>query len=204
MKKILCFGDSNTYGFNPLNGTRYSSDIRWTGILKNNLKGKYKVIEAGCNNRTCFVDNPSGDEQTGYKALPKYLSSDIDILIIALGINDLQKFFNPDFNAIKLGISNFVNIAYGINHNINILLLSPSHLDENILKSYFSLQFDEKSIEKSFKLAEIYSAVASELKCNFINLDSIVKVSEIDGLHYSADSHKTIAKVLQEYFLNLT
>ena len=204
MKKILCFGDSNTYGFNPIDGSRYSSDIRWAGILKNNLRGKYKVVEAGSNNRTCFIDNPDGEEKTGYKALPKYLSDDIDVLIIALGINDIQKFFNPDLFSVKKGIINLVEIARKINPNIKILLLSPSCLDKCLLDGYFSIQFDEESIKKSFKMAEIYNEVAKEFNCDFINLDLYVKVSKIDGLHYSPESHRIIAKLLQDYFLNLT
>ena len=34
MKKILCYGDSNTYGFIPETGARYSEHERWSGILK--------------------------------------------------------------------------------------------------------------------------------------------------------------------------
>ena len=34
MKKILCYGDSNTFGFNPENGKRFDNLTRWSGILK--------------------------------------------------------------------------------------------------------------------------------------------------------------------------
>ena len=51
MKKILCFGDSNVYGFNPQNGSRYKEFERWSSLIKNN---GYEIIEAGCNNRTCL------------------------------------------------------------------------------------------------------------------------------------------------------
>ena len=34
MKSILCYGDSNTYGFNPVNSLRYPTNIRWTGCLQ--------------------------------------------------------------------------------------------------------------------------------------------------------------------------
>ncbi|MBE5917190.1 MAG: arylesterase, partial [Pseudobutyrivibrio ruminis] len=46
MKNILCFGDSNTYGLRPDNGDRYSSDVRWTGILSKKLGySNYRVVE---------------------------------------------------------------------------------------------------------------------------------------------------------------
>ena len=47
MKTILCYGDSNTYGYNPLNGLRYPSDVRWTGRLQMLLGSSYHVVEEG-------------------------------------------------------------------------------------------------------------------------------------------------------------
>ena len=82
MKKILCFGDSNTFGFNPENGKRFDEKTRWTGILKSKLKDLYIVQEAGCNNRTAFSDNPSGENFTGYKALKKHFLIKRHLLII--------------------------------------------------------------------------------------------------------------------------
>ena len=52
MTTILCYGDSNTYGYNPVNGLRYPKDVRWTGVLQKLLGEQYAVIEEGCNGRT--------------------------------------------------------------------------------------------------------------------------------------------------------
>ena len=49
MTTILCYGDSNTYGYNPVNGLRYPKDVRWTGVLQKLLGEQYAVIEEGCN-----------------------------------------------------------------------------------------------------------------------------------------------------------
>ena len=46
MTTILCYGDSNTYGYNPVNGLRYPKDVRWTGVLQKLLGEQYAVIEA--------------------------------------------------------------------------------------------------------------------------------------------------------------
>jgi len=48
MTTILCYGDSNTYGYNPVNGLRYPKDVRWTGVLQKLLGEQYAVIEEGC------------------------------------------------------------------------------------------------------------------------------------------------------------
>ena len=48
MKNILCFGDSNTWGFIPgSDHKRYSKQDRWTGILSEMLGSSYEVIEEG-------------------------------------------------------------------------------------------------------------------------------------------------------------
>ena len=94
MKKILCYGDSNTYGFNPLDGSRY--DVRWTTILQKNLGAEYEVIEEGGCDRTGFVSNPKGILFSAQEHFPTVLSENVDILILAIGTNDLQ--FQYDIN----------------------------------------------------------------------------------------------------------
>ena len=57
MKTILCYGDSNTYGYNPETGFRYPYEQRWTSILQKNLGDSAIVIPEGLNGRTtCFED----------------------------------------------------------------------------------------------------------------------------------------------------
>ncbi len=203
MRKILCFGDSNTYGYNPSDGSRYNSETRWTGILKELLKGQFEVIESGCNNRTCFIDNPDGIEQTGYKILPSYMKKDTDILILALGINDLQKFYTVCESDIEKGMEKLIHIAKTINSEVKIIIASPSKINKNILKGCFSFQFDENSIKKSFYISEIYKKIANKHKCIFIDFNKIASVSEKDGLHYEKSGHKKIAQALN-ILINLT
>ena len=123
MKKILCFGDSNTFGYNPNNGSRYNENSRWTGILKNLCKNNYEIIEAGCNNRTAFSNNPNGIQFTGYKVLPEYLKKFYDIIILAIGINDLQKFYNPTLEEFETGIENIIKKIRENNPNCDIIIL---------------------------------------------------------------------------------
>ena len=48
VKRILCFGDSNTYGYIPGgNGRRYGPDVRWTGLMSAWLKPECLIIEEG-------------------------------------------------------------------------------------------------------------------------------------------------------------
>lgn len=198
MKKVLCFGDSNTYGFIPQSGLRYDKNTRWTGILQSLCRNELEVIEAGCNNRTAFIDNPAGIEQTGYKILPKYLKTEyFDIIILAIGVNDLQLFFKPTLKEFEQGIEKLVQITKELSPNAEIILVCPSKLDLAGIKSgVFSFQFDEISVEKSFKLPQIYKSLADKHNCGFVDLNKVTEVSPLDGLHFSPESHKTIAENL--------
>ena len=198
MKKVLCFGDSNTYGFVPEKCTRYDKNTRWTGVLQALCGSDFSIIEGGCNNRTAFVDNPAGVEQTGYKILPEYFTKDyFDIVVLAIGINDLQLFFRPTLEEFEQGMEKLIKITKDLSPNAKIILVCPSKLDLAGIKSgVFSFQFDEISVEKSGKLSPIYKSLAEKYKCHFIDLNNIVDVSPLDGLHFSAESHKKIAENL--------
>ena len=58
MKRIVCFGDSNTFGHNPLDGSRLPRDQRWTGILSDLLGEEYEIIEEGLCGRTTVRECP--------------------------------------------------------------------------------------------------------------------------------------------------
>ena len=59
VKRILCFGDSNTYGYIPGgNGRRYGPDVRWTGLLSAWLKPECLIIEEGLPGRTTVFEDP--------------------------------------------------------------------------------------------------------------------------------------------------
>ena len=198
MKKILCFGDSNTYGFNPFNFDRYDKDTRWTGILTQKLADKCEIIEAGCNNRNGFVDsNDNNDELTGYKILPKYLKTSPDIVILAIGINDLQKFYRPTLDTISTGLTSMIKMIK--DSGAEVLVISPPILNKDILEGYFVIQFDEQSIEMSKLVQPVYKNISDDMGCKYIDLNKHVSVSKKDGLHYTEESHAIIAEVISDY-----
>ena len=83
--KIICYGDSNTYGFDPRLGSpgRLAKNERWTGILDS--EPDIEIENEGMNGR-CI---PSASYE--YRSLKKILEGhcDADMLIIMLGSNDL-------------------------------------------------------------------------------------------------------------------
>lgn len=199
MGKIVCYGDSNTFGFNPENGVRFDEKIRWSGILANLTQNCYEIIEEGANNRTGFVNNPSGFLYSAQRHFPKIISKikDIDIIILSIGTNDLQEQYNIGFNAIEKGLETLILCAK--NYSGNIILVPPIVLDNNVLSGYFNTFFNEESIIKSRKVGRIYKKLARVFNCRIFDFNEFARPSVIDGLHYDINSHKLIAEKLADF-----
>src|SRR5207247_7081882 len=58
VKTVVCFGDSNTWGYDPASKERLGPDARWAGVLAKTLGDGYRVIEEGLKGRTTVVDDP--------------------------------------------------------------------------------------------------------------------------------------------------
>ena len=201
--RILCFGDSNTFGYNPFakDGTCFSESIRWTGRLQQGLGSDCKVLEEGLNNRTAFVpfeNSPDGPCKSGADYLSDYLakSENIDLSIIALGTNDLQTEFNADLKAFEAGLKRLIKLCKDKNPSGNILIIPPAVLTEDVLKEY-GYQFGTDSIEKSQKVLELYKKIAEQEGCNFFDINLYAAPPSPseggDGLHYGAKEHEAIA-----------
>lgn len=202
-RTIIVFGDSNTYGYIPMTGSRLDKSVRWSGILSELLKDTYTVIEDGCNNRTGFYNNPDGYMQTGYLYIDKCLERNpqLDIFILALGSNDLQKFYNFDSKIIEDGLTNYINKIKQKNNQIRIILISPVSLTDKTLKGSFKSFFDKKSIENSKIIQEIYRKFASNNKIELFDINGFTSPSDIDGLHYDNKAHKLIAEKLANFII---
>lgn len=201
MKKILCYGDSNTFGFNPNDGSRYNKNTRWTGILQNLLKEEYKVYEEGGCDRTGFVYNPKGDLFSSQIHFPRVLKNynNLDILVLFIGTNDLQFLYDTDRKIIEQGLEKFIKIGKGAAEKI--ILIPPVIMNEDVLRGYFQIQFNEESILKSQKVGEIYNKLGEKYGCYIFDVNKYVSPSEKDGLHYDEKGHKIIAEKLVEFIL---
>ena len=74
MYRILCYGDSNTWGYNAETGDRFPDNVRWTGVLQNLLGPAFRVLEEGQPGRTTVWDDPIEEHRNGKTALYSTLS----------------------------------------------------------------------------------------------------------------------------------
>jgi len=201
MKNILCFGNSNTFGNNPAGG-RWDRTIRWPGRLQMLLGEEYHIIEEGCGGRTTVWDDPLDPHKCGLEALPICLASHkpLDLVIIALGENDLKERFHALPVDIAGGIKELAlqvkSFRYGPAYPVpEILIVSPIILGEDIENSIFT-GFTSTARNRSKELAPLYKKVADELECGYFDASTVACASGIDSLHMEADSHIRIAEAL--------
>lgn len=93
---ILCFGDSNTYGYKPDGTGRFDTDTRWTSLLQKKLGADHRVIEEGlCGRTTVFQDDlREGRRGLDLIGVTLEMHNPIDLLIVMLGTNDCKTRYN--------------------------------------------------------------------------------------------------------------
>ncbi len=208
IKTVLCYGDSNTYGYCPADGNRYAKEERWTGILQKKLGKGYQVAEEGCNGRTTVFEDPAEPWKTGKFYLKPCLNTHkpIDTVILMLGSNDLKKNYQAGAAQIADGagalvdeIRSFLKKKQGFAPQI--ILVSPPEVSKAILDSPFRDAFDETAVARSKAFPKEYQRVAKEKDCMFFNAALYAPPSGIDGLHLSVDGHRKLADGLYQLLM---
>lgn len=207
-KRILCFGDSNTWGFNGIHCSRFDEHTRWTGLLQASLGDSYTVIEEGQNSRTICMDDPACGEKNGSKYILPCLESHkpLDLLIIMLGTNDMKVRFGLSAADIANEMAQFLQKVHGLidydpdfSHT-KLLLISPIHIGDTIKSSTFCDAFDgENGIKKSRQLAEFYQAMAQKYHCHFLESSQFAKPGTADAIHLDETGHANLAAAITDY-----
>ncbi|MRM87717.1 hypothetical protein EAI28_05020 [Faecalicatena contorta] len=203
-KRILCFGDSNTWGAVPAEGTRHPDDVRWTGILAAELGNEYQVIEEGYNGRTTVHDDPVENRLSGIAYFETCLDSQspLDLIILMLGTNDLKARFGVDPYTIAFGFGRYLNAVKTVpmaGNRPEVLLAAPLLIDPSYKDvPLFLDMFGEGAVERSEKFAEAYEAFAKENGVHFIDASKYGKASVRDGVHMEAEYHEKLGKAFAE------
>lgn len=203
VKTILCYGDSNTYGYYPVNGERLPKSIRWTGRLQMLLGEDYTVIEEGCNGRTTVYKEPIDVWKCGLEYLKPCLNSHkpVDAVVMMLGTNDLKTMFHAGVREISEGAERLVQEIYDFagqkqSFRPQVILVSPPEIGADICSSSFRDSFDETAIDRSKEFPKYYREVAERNGCVFLDAAKVVAPSKEDSLHLMPEEHAKLAEAL--------
>jgi len=208
MKTVLVFGDSNSWGWNPANDLvkpieRWSDDIRWPGVMQKELGGDFKVLIDGLNGRTTVWDDPIEEYRCGKNQIVPSMdaAAPIDLMIIFVGTNDLKVRYSVSAQDIANSAALLVQKALAqvgafTGGKPKVILIGPPPLGP-IAKGIFKEMFGGNE-EKSKQLGARYKIAAKALGVDYLDAGTIVKSSDIDGLHLDADQHGLLGKAIAD------
>ncbi|RYE10267.1 MAG: arylesterase [Hyphomicrobiales bacterium] len=206
MKTILAYGDSITYGANPvMGGPRLAFEHRWPSVLEAGLGGQARVIAEGLGGRTTVHDDWSSDgDRNGARLLPTLLLSHkpLDMVVIMLGTNDLKPFHGGTALEASLGMRRLVHIVRGHFAQQNeaqpeIIIVSPPHLAPTKVHPWMMDHFgQDRAITQSKLLAAQYRARADELGTGYFDASTVAQPDPNDGVHLDARNTRAIGEGL--------
>ena len=199
MKTVLCYGDSNTWGYEPATGSRYPEDVRWPGVLTRELGDGFRVIEEALNGRTTVREDPVEEHKNGKDYLRPCLESHapLDLVIVALGINDLKaRFFASASDAadgagVLVGISQRSGAGPDGGSPAVVLVVPPPVGRLTELAQMFA-----GAEEKSKGFSHQYRRVAKKYGCVLLDAGEVVRASDRDGIHLEAGEHRKLSEAV--------
>jgi lysophospholipase L1-like esterase len=201
MPVIVCFGDSNTHGFDQETGGRFPRGVRWPGVLAAALGGVVEVIEEGLNGRTTIWDDPYLDGRNGRTYLVPCLRSHapVDVLVIMLGTNDTKTIFGRSAAEIAAGAGALVAIALASGCGADggapkVLLIAPPGPGEVTERSEI-WGFGEARA-KGERLAGLYRSVATMAGVGFLDASTVAGVDPRDGVHLTPQGHASLGNAV--------
>lgn len=201
MKRVLCYGDSNTFGMAPMrnqdDARRFGPADRWPGAMRAALGAGWEVIEEGHPGRTTVHDDPiEGAHKNGRTYLLPCLESHwpLDAIALMLGTNDLKARYGLTPWDIAAGAGKLLEI---VNASVppwtrkpKLLLICPPPVRE---AGWLAPMF-AGGAAKSRKLAPLYRTQAKRNGAAFLDASKVARTSPVDGVHMDAKELRAIGR----------
>lgn len=177
--RIFCFGDSNTYGYDPRGyfGGRYAAADRWPDLLASQTQ--WEVLNAGLNGRTI----PRSADVPELAGL-----GNGDLLLVMLGTNDLLQ--GNSAKEAAAAMEAFLKPL--LPHCAQLLLVAPPPLQRGAWVPTDAL------VAESRQLAREYQTLARKLGIPFADTGEWNVALAYDGVHFTEAGHHTFAEKLGE------
>lgn len=199
MKTILCYGDSNTWGYDPNAADeklqRLPAGQRWPRVMGRALGDGYDILEEGLSGRTTVFEDAATPGRNGLALLAPILHTHqpMDLLVFMLGTNDTKPKFAASAEEIANGMQALLKVAldgfqYDSRKPPKVLVISPIHVTRDITPGIF----DAASVETSQQLAGAYALLAARYGCGFLDAAQVTAPSPADGIHLDAGGHQAL------------
>lgn len=199
MKRILCYGDSNTYGQAPMRAyddrRRLGPTERWPCVMATALGADWTLVEEGLPGRTTVHDDAiEGLYKNGKAYLHPCLESHwpLDAMTLMLGTNDLKAKFGLSANDIAMGIGTLLQTVKSVVPpwttlpKILVICPPPAH------GAGWLAPMLEGAAAKTPAMPSLYREQAARHGAAFFDAGAVAKVSSLDGVHFDADQHRAL------------
>ncbi|MEE2945109.1 MAG: GDSL-type esterase/lipase family protein [Pseudomonadota bacterium] len=208
-KRVLCFGDSNTWGFDPATGQRYPKEVRWVGRLSGLLGADFDVISEGLNGRCATGPDPVMRLNSAYDDLEVALRTHMPIehVVMMLGTNDFKRRFALSERDIITGLGHLVDLILKSDELVGrganrLILVAPLAINldgalDPAQAEHRALDFKD-AVDVSKRLPAQIKHLAQERGCTFVDPNETLKSSELDAIHWDAETHADFAEMLAQ------
>jgi lysophospholipase L1-like esterase len=198
MRTVLCYGDSNTWGYDPATGTRLPRESRWPVRLQRALGDEWEVIAEGLNGRTASRDDPIWEGRNGATYLLPCLRTHmpLDLVVIYLGTNDVGMRYSLRAEDVAECVGRLVRIVRTSEAGPDgsapeLLVVCPPPFGR--MEPQYELE-----VEKSRELGPAFAVTCTELGCELLDLNGVAAYSDLDGYHLDADGCAAVAGAVEE------
>ena len=200
IKRILCFGDSNTWGFIPAGRLqRYPEDVRWTGLLQDKLADRAKVIEfglCGCESGGRNIHKPFNTDAQSLFPSVLLAAMPVDIVFIMLGTNDIKQHNDWQSGDTAHNLQKLIFASRQMSPSAEIILAAPVCLDERIVSDP---DYSMQAVYDSHLCAEEIRTLAEAEHLRFFDSNECVHELGADGCHWTTESHAAFAEKLAAF-----
>jgi lysophospholipase L1-like esterase len=200
VREILCYGDSNTWGYEPAgDGRRFAWPARWPGVLQRELGDGHHVVEDGLCGRTTVIDNALAPHRSGMALLAPALEchAPLDLVIIMLGTNDVAYPWATPAQVAE-GAATLAHVVRWSEWGPGgappaALLVCPPPLGPFTSSNPEPREGME---ETSRGLPSEFARAAAAVGCPWFDAGEIIASSGLDGCHLEATEHELLGVAL--------
>lgn len=200
--RILFYGDSNTWGYNALDQSRF--DNRFTARIQKELV-EHTIIENGlCGRTLCHEDPYSLDIRNGMRTIRTTLKCQepLDLVVIMLGTNDAKRVYGTNaLTSIEKGLDLFLHEALDYDNFSRtgsvpkFLVLSCPLIPENYREyERFMANFGHEGYQILNGMSCSLKAACDKHNVDFLELN--VYAGQVDALHLDEKGHEIMAQKL--------
>ena len=202
-KTIVCFGDSNTWGYDAESGGRFDENTRWTCLLRERLGDSYYVVEEGLSGRTSVCEDPLFEGLSGISYIhPCLLShSPLHLVIIMLGTNDTKERFNLTSFNIAQGIVRLAQKAKGMAVGAGgkapeVLVVAPPPIRPEYISTDIGNAMGKQCDVKAAELSTHLEKLLAPTDIHFADAKQYVVMNEIDYMHLNKEGHQKMSEFM--------